>query len=175
MFVDPEKTLDTLNIIPGMSVADFGCGSGYYTISLSRRVSEKGSVYAVDIQKSVLDKLSKEAEDRNLDNVEFILGDIEKEVGSKLADNSMDAVIVSNILFQIEDKEAFVREVARIIKKGGKALIVDWADSFGGLGPQPEYIFPSDKAKELFEKSGLKLEREFDPGAHHFALIFNKT
>lgn len=174
MFSDPEKNLEQFDLQKGMRVADFGAGSGFYAVTAARLVGDKGKVFAVDIQKDLLIKLKKEATAKRILNIEIIWGDLEKAGGAKLKDESVDRLIVSNLLFQIEGKENLAREVARVLKPNGKVLTIDWTDSFGGLGPQAKNIFGKEAARTLFENAGFALEKTIDAGAHHYGLVFVK-
>ncbi|TSC61314.1 MAG: methylase [Parcubacteria group bacterium Gr01-1014_107] len=152
-----------------------GSGSGFYTMAAAKLVGEHGRVYAVDIQKELLITIKREAERQHLLNVEIIWGDVEKSGGTKLANSSVDTVIASNILFQLEDKESFTREVGRILKKGkGKVFIVDWLDAFGGLGPEPTAVVSPGGCKKLFLEEGFEFYKEFPTGPHHYGLAFRK-
>jgi len=175
MFSHPETNVATWKLPLGVSVADFGSGSGHYVLALARTIGDKGIVYAVDIQKDLLAKIKNEAVGQGLRNVEVVWGDIEKLGGSKIKDESLDAVLLSNILFQVKEKEILVHEASRILKKGGSLAAIDWQDSFGGLGPHTEAVFPKESAKTLLESSGFLFEREFAPGDHHYGLIFVKN
>ncbi len=108
-----------------------------------------------------------------MDNLEIILGDVEKVGGTKLKDELVDRVIASNILFQIENKRNFVIEAFRILKKGGKMLFIDWAaDSY--LMPKMKLLIPKEKVRELFEQNGFVFERDVDAGEHHYGMILKK-
>lgn len=156
-----------------MKIADLGAGSGAYVIAAAKHIGQ-GTAYAVEVQKELLAKIKNDADRAGLDNIEYIWGDIEEHKGTKIGDGIMDAVIVSNTLFQVGDKEATLHEAYRILKPKGKLLIIDWTDSFGGLGPAENAVFPKDRAKDLAVKTGFVFESEFDPGAHHYALIYLK-
>ncbi len=174
-FVDPEKNISLFGIKGGEHVADFGSGSGAYALALAGRVGPRGRVYAVDIQKELLTKVKNEAARRGLENLEVVWGDVEKARGSKLADSSLDGVLLSNILYQVSDKETLVDETKRVLKSDGKAFVVEWADSFGGLGPKPIDIVKKEDVKKLFSKAGFAFEREIDAGSYHYGLIFSKV
>ena len=175
MFSDQEKNLDQFGLQKGMRVADFGAGSGFYALTAAKLVGDKGKVYAVDIQKDLLVRLKKEAAAKKILNVEIIWGDLEKEGGAKLKDDSVDRVIISNLLFQIGKKESLVKEAARVLKPNGKVLVIDWTDSFGNLGPQEKDVFGKEAARTLFENGGFSLERTIDAGAHHYGLVFSNV
>ncbi len=174
MFSDPVKNIAQSGILPGMQVADFGSGSGAHTMAVAKALMASGRVYAVDIDQGLLSKIKNTAVREGLYNVEVILGDIEKPSGTKLRDNSTDFVLLSNILFQVENKPAVLNEAKRILKQGGGVLVVDWADSFGNIGPKKDMVVTKEKAKELFEKSGFHMDKEIQAGSHHYGLIFKK-
>lgn len=175
MFSDPQKILDQFKLATGRFVADLGSGAGFYAIIAAKMVGPLGRVYAVDALKDMLQKIKNEAVRNKLFNVEALWGNIEKLGGTRLADASVDTVLICNSLFQIEDKENFLLEVKRITRQEGRILLVDWKESFGGLGPQPEHVVSSETARSLFEKSGFLFERDIkDAGAHHYGLIFRR-
>ncbi|TSC67503.1 MAG: methylase involved in ubiquinone/menaquinone biosynthesi [Parcubacteria group bacterium Gr01-1014_73] len=174
MFSDPEKNLEQFDLQKGMRVADFGAGSGFYAFAAARLVGDKGKVFAVDIQKDLLTRLKKEAAAKKLLNIEIVWGDLEKAGGAKLKDNSVDRLIISNLLFQIGGKENLAKEATRVLKPNGKVLAIDWTDSFGGLGPPDKDIFGKAAARALFENAGFVLERTIDTGVHHYGLVFVK-
>jgi len=172
MFADPEQNILPLGLTEGMRVADFGAGSGFYSKACSPRVGYTGKVYAIEVQKSLVKKLESDISNWGLSNVECIWGDIEKRNGTKILDRSMDVVVISNVLFQAEDKIGLIDEAKRILKKGGKVLLIDWSDSFGGMGPSNENIVTENVAKELFEKRGFVVEQNISASAHHYGIIF---
>lgn len=172
MFSQPEKNIEQFHIDPGMIVADMGSGTGFYSFALSEVVGESGKVYAVDVQKELLSKLKNEASSRGLTNIEVVWGDIDAKKGSTLRDNSVDRVVVANILFQLEDLDNFIIEIKRILRPGGKILVVDWSDSFGGLGPAPDEVIKSDVARTLFEEGGFSFEKDISVGDHHYGMVF---
>lgn len=174
MFADPENNIKQFKLGEGMIVADLGSGSGFYTLAAARAVGGNGKVYAVDVQKELLSRVKNDAIKEHLSNVEVIWGNIEKIGGTKLSEQSVDAVIVSNTLFQLQDKKTFAEEVRRILKPEGKILVIDWSESFGGLGPDPMHIVSADSVKNLFEQAGFTTEESIPAGANHYGIIFRK-
>ncbi len=174
MFSDPEKNIAQLSLGEGNYVADFGSGSGFYSFAAAQAVGSTGRVYSLDIQKDLLQKVKKEAQARHLANIEIIWADLEHLGGSKLREASMDAVILANVLFQIDNKDNSILEMKRILKRGGRVLVIDWLSSFGGLGPQAKDVLSKEKAQELFTKHGFVFDREISAGAQHYGLILRK-
>lgn len=172
MFLKPEQNISILGLQEGMTVADFGSGTGFYSIEASKKVGNSGHVYSIEIQKDLIKKLENEIKELNLSNIECIWGDIEKYNGSKLASLSMDAVIISNVLFQAEDKLGLIDEAKRILKKDGKILLVDLSQSLGGPDKSNHYIITEDEALDLFTKRGLKVVEQISTSPHHYGIIF---
>ncbi|MEK7208008.1 MAG: methyltransferase domain-containing protein [Patescibacteria group bacterium] len=175
MFSDPPHTIEQFELQSGARVADFGAGAGELSLLAARAVGESGRVYAIEVQKPLVERLLSRARDERLLNLEALWGDIERARGTHLKDGLVDAVIVSNVLFQAEDKEGLVFEAKRILKPGGKALLVDWSDSFGHTGPHPEQVIKESAARELFEKAGFRFVKKIEAGEHHYGLIFKKS
>ena len=169
MFSDPTVNLSKLGITDGMKVVDLGAGSGFYTIASARMVGSSGRVYAVDVQKDLLDRIRTNGANEGLRNIEVVWGNAEKIGGTKLREAIADRVVASNILFQIEKPDDFALEIKRLLKPGGKVMIIDWCE-VSSIGPKT--LFPSFKAQTLFEKSGFKLDQSFGAGDHHYGLVF---
>lgn len=173
-FMDPRVVITHFHLRPGDAVADFGAGTGHYLKALSEAVSSQGSVYACDIQKVLVEQLTARIHKERLSNVHPVWCDLEAIGGTKLKDGLLDVGILMNTLFLIENKQAALTEFARVIRKGGKFIVVDWESSFGGIGPHPSQVVKKDAAKALIEANGFAFERDFPAGDHHYGLAFRK-
>lgn len=175
MFSDPRHNIEQLGLSDGAVVADLGAGSGFYSIEAARAVAPMGKVYAVDIQRGLLERLKADANKQHVRNIEVIAGDLERLGGSKIKESSCDAAIASNILFMIEDHKSFLLEAKRILKPGGRLLLIDWSASFSQMGPHPDHVVYKDDALKLARSLGLEFEREIHAGHHHYGIIFRKS
>ncbi len=173
-FAHPPRTVATLGIESGMKVADFGSGSGAYALLIAEALSGSGHVYAIDVQRDLLRRTHNEAQRRGMTNLSVIWGDLERTGGSKLADASLDLVLVSNLLFQVEDKPALLAEAWRTLKRSGRVAMIDWSDSFEGMGPEPRAVVTKEQAVSLAKDAGFSLDGDFEAGAHHWGVIFRK-
>jgi ubiquinone/menaquinone biosynthesis C-methylase UbiE len=156
-----------------MKVADLGAGSGHYAAAAAAIVNPGGKVYAVEIQQDLHKHIKEHAHERHSHIIEPVWGDIERLGGSRLRDQSIDAVILANVLFQVENRFGVLAEVKRIIRPGGKLLVVDWAGPYGGMGPAAEKVVPEHEAEALFINGGFHKERSLRAGPHHYGIIFN--
>jgi ubiquinone/menaquinone biosynthesis C-methylase UbiE len=176
MFSDPNTIVPQLHIQPGAIVADLGAGTGAYSIAISKVVGPTGKVYACDVQKDMLTRLENDARERGATNIQAVLSNIEAHLGTKLRDQSIDWVIVANVLFQAEDREGLIKEISRILKPSGSVLVVDWTESFGNLGPHEKDVINAVDAEKKFTEAGFKKSpQSIQAGSHHYGIIFKKT
>jgi ubiquinone/menaquinone biosynthesis C-methylase UbiE len=175
MFINPEQTLIHLELKPGYIVADFGCGAGHYSMAAARLIGANGKVFSFDVQKEALDALRSHAKTVGLQTIETILVNLEKPNGSKLKDASVDAVIIASMLFQSDDKPAVIKEAVRILKPGGKIMIIEWNQEKGIGGPPLAMRLTREEIKRLLEAAGIPMEKEFNAGDMHFGFLFKKS
>lgn len=173
-FVIPAVVTSHFHIREGDTVADFGSGVGYFIPELSKRAGPTGRVYACEIQKALIERLGAQAHEMGNHNVHPLWCDIEEEDGVKVLTGTVDIGILINTLFSVEDKDSAIKEMARTLRSGGKFFVVDWTESFGGLGPTPEHIVSEEDVKALFESNGFIFDAEYPAGAHHYGLAFRK-
>lgn len=172
--MSPEQTISACNFQVTDTVADFGAGSGFVARATARAVP-RGEVFAIEINRDLVARITREASEEGLKNVHPLWGDIELSGGTKLANESVDDVVMSNILFQLDDKKGALKEAYRVLKAGGRLLVVDWEESFGGLGPHPDRVFTKKMAEELISACGFtKLSDTIPGGEHHYGILFKK-
>lgn len=172
---DIDFILSNLDIREKDKVADLGCGSfAYFTFKLAKLIGERGKVYAVDIIKNIVDDVEKEAWQQNLKQIKAIWSNLEVYKGTKIESSSLDKALLANTLNQSSDKEAMIKEASRLLKIGGKLLIVDWKLSAAPFGPEPHRRINPHILKEKLKQYNLQVEKEFEAGAFHYAIIFKK-
>ncbi len=174
-FVIPDNAVSHFHLLEGDKVADFGAGSGFFLSVLSKAVASSGLVYACEIQKQLVDRLGNLAREQGLGNVHPLWCDIEEAGGIKIETDELDVAVLANALFMMEDKQTAIKEMGRTLRTGGKFFVIDWTESFGGLGPTPDHVIVAADATALFESNGFVLEREFPTGDHHYGLAFRKV
>lgn len=173
-FLHPERIARYFDLRPGMVVADFGAGGGYFTIPAARLVGPEGKVFAIDIQKQSLDNIRSKAALEHLRHVEAVWADLESPRGSRLPNHTADFVIVANILFQIEKKQELFHEASRILKSSGRLAVLEWDETPFPAGPPASLRAPKSSVRHSAEEAGFELEKEFEAGSHHYGLLFKK-
>ncbi|MBC8457725.1 MAG: class I SAM-dependent methyltransferase [Deltaproteobacteria bacterium] len=113
---DGELFLREIGIKKGQIVLDFGCGVGNYTIPAAKAVGKGGKVYAIDKDGGVLDNLRQKAESEGLKNIEPMKASGELKIGLK--DESVDAVLLYDVLHYIDERRKIFDEAYRVLKAG---------------------------------------------------------
>ena len=173
-FLNPERVISYLDVPRGSVAADFGAGTGFYTMALARRVGPEGKVYAYDVLKHAVDRIRSEAQMLHLLQVEAVVADLERPRGSRLKDAVADFVLAASIIHQAENKSAVLQEAHRILKPGRYLALVEWSDAPSRLGPPRDMRISKARARELAESAGFMLDREFEAGSFHYGLLFKK-
>lgn len=162
----PELLLKRCGVKAGMKVMDLGCGGGAFTTFAARTVGKKGKVYAVDLQKGMLDQLRNklsQAENRDIKNVEIFQANAQ-ELPNK--DNSLDLVFMVGVLGEVGDWKRALNEIRRVLKPGGILAITE-------LLPDPHYHLRSTTIR-MGEEVGFAVARTFG-NFLNYTLRFVKT
>ncbi len=173
-FIDPDKIISSLEILPGMKIAHFGCGTGFFTFSTSKKVGESGLVYAIDIQPAKIETMQSQAKVLGLHNIEAYRANLETEKGTKIKNEDVDWVFMINMLHQNEKKQEILREAERILKVGGKILLIDWENKDRSIGPEMERRVSQDELMNIIEKSSLAILEKINVSNFHFGWILKK-
>ena len=172
--LSPNKVIEHIPIWDGIEIADFGCGSGIFTIELAKALKNNGRILAIDIQEKPLMFLMENAKRQNVTNIlNTKVCNLETRTLGSSFQNTIDVVVIVNALFQIKNKENVIKEAKRILKTNGFLIVVDW-DSY--KIPMNENLFPVKK-DELIEKIktiGFNLKEGLKLSNTHFGLIFIK-
>lgn len=172
-FLNPEQIVEDLKIKSGLRVADFGCGAGYFSIPIAKKVSNSGKVYSVDVLKDALEAVMSKAKLYGLLNVEPVRANVEIVGGTKIKDRSLDIVVLANILFQCNDHNSVFSEAKRVLKDSGEIVVIDWKPEAISMGPKYEHCLSKDDVKKLAIRNGFRFMREIESGDRHYGMVFS--
>jgi ubiquinone/menaquinone biosynthesis C-methylase UbiE len=173
--IDPNAVLEKAGVRADATVVDIGCGNiGHFVFPAAKAVGPHGHVYAVDIQKGVLSGIQSRAKQEGASNMETIWGDAERAGGTRIANEACDVTLVINNMYQAKDRTAFLREAARITKRGGRVLVIDWKPTASPIGPPAASRVSSEAVKNDAMNAGLRLTEAYDAGPYHWGLLFTK-
>lgn len=173
--IEPSFIFKKIGLKEKMFVADLGCGAvGHFVFPASRIVGKEGRVYAVDIQKQVLENIEKRADLENLHNITAVWSDLERYGAAQITSETLDFSLVINTLFQIKDRVTALKEAIRLVKVSGRVVIIDWLSVSVPFGPPIEGRVDPAWAEEAMDNLGMKLIDRFSAGQYHFGLVFEK-
>lgn len=156
---DCQMLLKALALEPGQTVCDMGCGNGFYTLELARRVGPEGKVYAVDIQPEMLHLLAERSRAEKIRNVKPVLGTL---ADPKLPAESLDLVLLVDVYHELSHPAEMLAAIRRSLKPHGRLVLAE----FRLEDPQVpiKLLHKMSKAQIMKEipPSGFKLVEEFD-------------
>lgn len=171
-FIDPRTFVQNIGIGVGASVADFGSGAGYFTTQIATFVGRSGSVYALDVRRELLEVLDGYLRRNGVFQVKTICCDLEKEQGSGIESSSLDFVLCANILHQVDNPEAVIKEASRVLKSNGKMVVLDWKEkSFLFAGE----IVAEETARKLSKEHSFEKYSIIEAGDSHYGLVCKRA
>lgn len=180
LWPEPEAVLREFGVEAGTSVADVGCGDGHFSIPVAELVAP-ASVYAIDVDGTMLDEIEARALERDLENVVTVSGDA-RELSSLLPE-PVDLVLLANTFHGVEAPTAFAEQVSRSLRPGGRFVVVNWRDLPRGKttvlgeerGPPPELRMTPEETRSVVAPAGFEGVREVDLPPYHYGLVFRRS
>ncbi len=146
-----DLLMDALNLKPGMTVADIGAGSGYFTVPMATRVAP-GIVYGTDIQPEMLAFLEARARTEKLTNIKGILGDTGDAM---LPVASVDLVLLVDAYHEFDQPLEMMTSIARALKPGGRVALVEYRGEDPEVPIKPLHKMTEAQARRELEAAGL--------------------
>jgi ubiquinone/menaquinone biosynthesis C-methylase UbiE len=168
---NPEEMLAQLGIKPGMVVCDMGCGDGYYTIELAKRVGPAGKVYAVDIQPEMLQELSRRCEQNDLKNVDMVLGlphdpklpgPLEQPSAPEETEGTLDLILMVDVYHEFSNPVEMLSAMRRSLKKDGVIALVEFRGEDPQVPIKPEHKMTKKQILKEYEANGFRLVKQYD-------------
>jgi ubiquinone/menaquinone biosynthesis C-methylase UbiE len=170
----PREIAQQFALAPNSKVADFGSGAGDFSLAVAQLIQPSGKVFAIDVMESAHQSLRSKYKIQGITNIELILTNLETETGSTLPVESMDQVMIHNILFQITNKAQLIQEASRILKPEGTLIVIEWSMS-SPIGPSKSIRLPEREVLSLIQNNGFSIDRKLDTGIYHYGYIFTKN
>ncbi|MCY3006490.1 MAG: class I SAM-dependent methyltransferase [Planctomycetota bacterium] len=156
---NPEEMLEQLEVQAGMTVCDMGCGDGYYTMELAKRVGPTGKVIAVDIQPEMLQELSRRCERNNLKNVDMVLG---LPHDPKLPPGKVDLILMVDVYHEFSNPVEMLTAMRESLKPNGRIALVEFRGEDPQVPIKPEHKMTKKQILKEYEANKMGLVKEYD-------------
>jgi ubiquinone/menaquinone biosynthesis C-methylase UbiE len=165
----PDEVVAALGVKAGMTVADIGAGTGYFSRRFAQVVGPAGSVFAVDLEPNMLVYLRQRAEQDGQANLIPVLA---SQDDPRLPDGSVDLIFICDTWHHIRDRVNYARRLQQDLAPGGRVVIVDFLPGELPVGPPPEAKLSADQVKAEFAQAGYRLAGSPDLLPYQYVLIF---
>jgi len=156
---DCRTMLKALEVKPGQTVCDMGCGNGFYTLQLARLVGPQGLVYAVDIQPEMLQMLAHNAAEAGLTNIRPVLG---TPIDPRLPVAAIDMMLCVDVYHEFSHPEAMLAKIRESLAPDGQMVLVEFRGEDAEVPIKPLHKMTKQQVRTELEPAGFEMVREFD-------------
>jgi ubiquinone/menaquinone biosynthesis C-methylase UbiE len=167
----PDEVVEKLGLKPGEAVADLGAGSGYFTLRFAQAVGAAGKVYAVDIDRGMLDNIERRAREAQVENIQLVLAEAHDP---QLPASSVDMIFICDTLHHISDRATYYPLLARALRPGGRLVNIDFYKKPLPVGPPVVMKISKEDMIEEVKPAGFHLVKDFDFLPYQYFLIFQR-
>jgi arsenite methyltransferase len=166
-----DETIAKLKIKPGEVIVDIGAGSGLFSPPLAKAAAPSGKVYAVDIDKELLDHISKRAKEQHATNIQTVLG---KFGDPNLPATDVDLAFINDVLHHIEDRAGYLKNLARYMKPSGRIVVIDFYPELGSHKKEPALQITKEQTTAWMNAIGFKPVEEFALFNDKWFVVFSR-
>jgi len=169
---DPTHVFSFIPLDDGQTVADIGCGPGYFTLALARRLT-RGHVHAFDVQAPMLQAARENVAGSGLTNVTVAES---QELELPTPDDSLDGAFIAFALHEIDGPlPNYFAMLGRKLKAGGWIAVLDWKQEEMDEGPPLNDRLSEDEVRESGEAGGLDFSHLADLNSKQYIVLFRMT
>ena len=168
--IDPSRLISLLPIMSHHWVADIGCGPGYFSIPFAKYLFD-GKLFALDVQKEMLDATQKALKAARLTNTELILS---KETKIPIEDEVLDGAITSFVLQEASRPSVMLKEAKRCLKKSGWLIILEWHKREMDEGPPLSQRISEDELRKMTDKLGFRFRALRNLNSSQYMMLVRK-
>lgn len=180
LWPEPGEVLRQVGVVPGISAIDLCSGDGYFTVPMASIVGT-GSVFAVELDASMLAAARDAAQGAGDANITFIHGDAMKL--EDLIDDPVDLVLIANTFHGAHNHTGLAQAVRHALKPSGTFVVINWWPKpreetvvLGKpRGPRPELRFSPQQVAAWVEPAGFALTGVEEVGPYHYGAVFTAT
>ena len=168
---DCRMLIEALGIRRGQTVCDLGCGNGFYTLELAKRVGPKGTVWASDIQVEMLRMLVENAGEARLKNIRPVLG---TPIDPRLPEGTVDLVLCVDVYHEFSHPDAMLARIRESLADDGVLVLAEFRGEDPAVPIKPLHKMTKAQVRAELEAAGFRLAREFDRLPWQHLMMFVK-
>ena len=167
----PDEVVEKLGLKVGEAVADLGAGSGYFTLRFAQAVGPAGKVYAVDVDRGMLDNIERRAKEAHLENIHLVLAEPHDP---QLPASSVDMIFICDTLHHISERATYYPLLVRALRPGGRLVNIDFYKKPLPVGPPAAMKIAKEDMIEEVKPAGFHVVKDFDFLPYQYFLIFQR-
>lgn len=164
----PQELLRTLGLKPGQTLADVGCGPGFFTLPAAEIVGPSGKVIAIDIQEDMLFTLRQRVHTAGLRQVEICKA---PEQDPPLPAHNVDMVLLAFILHEMDQRSLYLHRLRQALRVGGRIVILEWEKRATDQGPPLEDRLSPEVVTADVQAAGFAIVEHRTLNPAHYAII----
>lgn len=168
----PTRMRKELNVKPGMTVCDMGCGNGFHTLPLAEMVREKGKVLAVDVQPEMIEMLKKRIAAKGITNIVPINGLYHDP---KLPPDSCDLILLVDVYHEFSHPVQMLAAMRAALKADGLLVLVEFRAEDESVPIKPAHKMSKAQIHKEMNANGFTLKREYDELPWQHLMFFGKA
>ena len=166
----PDEILQALHVRAGMTIADLGAGTGYFSVRLAKAVGASGRVLAIDVEPKLVAYIQERATRESLPQITAVLA---APNDPKLPPASVSLVLIVDTWHHIDDRLTYLGTLARGIAPGGHVAVVDFKKGDFPVGPPDAHKLTPEEVIQEFSKAGWALAERKDDLPYQYVLSFS--
>jgi ubiquinone/menaquinone biosynthesis C-methylase UbiE len=151
-----DEVLARLKVSPGQVIADLGAGTGAFTVPFARAVGPSGRVYAVEIDRGLVDHIAARAAEAKLTNVKAGIG----KPSDPALPEPVDLAFMNDVLHHVEDRATYLTQAATYVKPGGRFVIIDPEPASSPHRDDPTLIVSKAQAADWMKTVGFAAQED---------------
>lgn len=163
-----ELLRDIAGVVSGDTGVDFGSGTGFFALPMAELVGSQGKVYAVDNSEEMMEHLRAKNPPAN---VILVNRDVRRTgLNSRIA----NFCLLAFILHEVKKPDILLAEAFRLLKPGGRLVVVEWKAELDSPGPPRNKRISKAQLEDLFNRVGVNFGRYIDWSLNHYVVLGNK-
>ena len=167
-----QEVVDRMNLEPGEVVADIGAGTGVFSVPMARAVGASGRVISVEVDPGFLPMILAKAALEDVNNISAVLGGF---LDPRLPRDDVDVAFFHDVLHHVDDRQAYLTEVAKYMGPGSRMIVVDYNMNVEGVPHQnqPEMLISPEQVAGWMSGVGFEVSHEIEMFDDKFFVVYS--